>query len=193
MEELPPVRLADLKNRIITDEIMEYDNISTLNSLLIKLKNSSNESLNQFQEVILPLVDELLRLSEDYMLSFYKKDIIEFIKNKPKVIVDVLILRCYEDKDGILRGKIVSGEDSFFLENNFDDMTDGNSKLIKVIFKFKDFWGKLNQENKDILKSYLLSIVALCDIRYLNYKKFLCLKKLNSKYSSLLNQFENSF
>jgi len=193
MEELPPVKLSDLKNRIITDEIMEYSDINFLSSLVSSLKNKSDESLEQIKEVLLPLVDELLRLSGDYMLSMYKSDIITFINKNPKAIVDVLILRCYEDKDGLLRAKIVSGEESFFLENNFDDMTDGDNKIIKIIFKFKDFWGKLNEENKDILKSYLLSIVALCDIRYLNYKKFLCLKKLNPKYEAVFNQYGNNF
>ena len=193
MDDLPPVKLVDLRNKIITDEIMEYTDIKKLNSLVSTLKKNSDESLEQFKEVILPLLDELLRLSGDHMLTMYKSDIISFIERNPKVIVDTLIKKCYDENDGLLRARIVSGDEAFFIQNNFDDMTDGDNKIIGIIFKFKDFWGKLNNENKDILKSYLLSIAALCDVRYLNFKKFVCLKKLNPKYSQLFDQYENNF
>jgi len=193
MEELPPAMLSELKLKIVTDEIMEYSTMTSLNNLIVTLKNTSDKSLDQFKEVLLPLVDELIKLSGDFMLSFYKTDIINFINKNPKVIVDTLIRRCYEEKDGLLRAKIVNGEESFFLQNNFEDMTEGDNKLINIIFKFKDFWGKLNNENKDILKSYLLSVVALCDVRYLSFKKFICLKSLNPKYETLFNQYINIF
>lgn len=193
MDELPPVKLSELKEKIVTDEIMEYKDMKVLNSLVLGMKKGTEESYDQFKDVILPLVDELIRLSGDHMLVMYKSDIVSFINKNPKVIVDSLILKCYEENDGMLRAKIVSGDESFFLKNNFDDMTDGDSKIINIIFKFKDFWGKLDENNKEILKSYLLSIVALCDIRYLNYKKFICLKKMNPKFEQVFSQFGNNF
>ena len=193
MDELPPVKLSDLKTKIITDEIMEYSDIKTLNSLVMTLKQKSDDSLEQMKEVVLPLVDELIRLSGDHMLTMYKSDVISFIEKNPKVIVDTLIRKCYEERDGLLRTRIVSGDERFFMENNFEDMTDGDNKIIGIIFKFKDFWGKLNNENKDILKSYLLSIAALCDIRYLSFKKFVCLKTLNPKYSQFFEQLAGTF
>jgi hypothetical protein len=193
MDELPPVKLSELKEKIVTDEIMEYKDMKVLNSLVLGMKKATEESYDQFKDVILPLVDELIRLSGDHMLVMYKSDIVSFINKNPKVIVDSLILKCYEENDGVLRAKIVSGDESFFLKNNFDDMTDGDSKIINIIFKFKDFWGKLDENNKEILKSYLLSIVALCDIRYLNYKKFICLKKMNPKFEQVFSQFGNNF
>ncbi len=193
MDELPPVKLSELKSKIVTDEIMEYKDMKVLNSLVLGMKKATEESYEQFKDVILPLVDELIRLSGDHMLVMYKSDIVSFINKNPKVIVDSLILKCYEENDGMLRAKIVSGDESFFLKNNFDDMTDGDSKIINIIFKFKDFWGKLDDNNKEILKSYLLSVVALCDVRYLNYKKFICLKKMNPKFEQVFNQFGNNF
>ncbi len=193
MDELPPVKLSELKSKIVTDEIMEYKDMKVLNSLVLGMKKATEESYEQFKDVILPLVDELIRLSGDHMLVMYKSDIVSFINKNPKVIVDSLILKCYEENDGMLRAKIVSGDESFFLKNNFDDMTDGDSKIINIIFKFKDFWGKLDVNNKEILKSYLLSVVALCDVRYLNYKKFICLKKMNPKFEQVFNQFGNNF
>ncbi len=193
MDELPPVKLSELKSKIVTDEIMEYKDMKVLNTIVMNMKKSIDESYEQFKDVILPLVDELIRLSGDHMLIMYKSDIVSFINKNPKVIVDTLILKCYEENDGVLRAKIVSGDESFFLKNNFDDMTDGDSKIINIIFKFKDFWGKLDENNKEILKSYLLSVVALCDIRYLNYKKFVCLKKMNPKFEQVFSQFGNNF
>ena len=193
MDELPPIHISELKQGIITDEIMEYSDIKTLQGLVFKLQKDTNDALEQFKEVILPLIDELLRLSGDHMLTIYKADVINFVNKNPKVIVDNLILKCYDEKDGILRAKIVKGDESFFLQNTFDDMTDGDSKIINIIFKFKDFWGKLNDENKEILKSYLLSLIALCDIRYLNFKKYLCLKKINPQHAKLFLETDKFF
>ena len=193
MEILPPVNITDLKNQIITDEIMEYSDLNELNLLITQLKKISDKAVDELKGVILPLVDELVRLSGDHMLILYKSTIVSFINKNPKTIVDTLILRCYEDKEGLLRAKIIRGDESFFLQNNFEDMTEGDTKIMSIIFKFKDFWGKLNQDNKEILKSYLLTIVSLCDIRFLNFKKYTCLKKLNLQHSKLFDQFNAIF
>ena len=193
MEILPPVNITDLKNQIITDEIMEYSDLNELNLLITQLKKISDKAVDELKGVILPLVDELVRLSGDHMLILYKSTIVSFINKNPKTIVDTLILRCYEDKEGLLRAKIIRGDESFFLQNNFEDMTEGDTKIMSIIFKFKDFWGKLNQDNKEILKSYLLTIVSLCDIRFLNFKKYTCLKKLNLQHSKLFDQYNAIF
>jgi hypothetical protein len=193
MEILPPVNITDLKNQIITDEIMEYSDLNELNLLITQLKKISDKAVDELKGVILPLIDELVRLSGDHMLILYKSTIVSFINKNPKTIVDTLILRCYEDKEGLLRAKIIRGDESFFLQNNFEDMTEGDTKIMSIIFKFKDFWGKLNQDNKEILKSYLLTIVSLCDIRFLNFKKYTCLKKLNLQHSKLFDQYNAIF
>ncbi len=193
MEGLPPINLSELRENILTDDIMEYSDLQKLKLLVSKLLKETIESVDQFKEVILPLVDELLKLSGDHMLTMYKSMVVDFIEKKPKVIIDNLILKCYDEKDGMLRAKIVSGDDSFFLNNNFEDMTEGDSSIINIIFKTKDFWGKLNNENKEVLKSYLLSLVALCDVRYVNYKKYICLKKLNPAHTKFFNETDQLF
>ena len=193
MKNLPSEDIIDIKNQIITDEIMEYYNLNDLKSVITQLKNNSDTAVIELKEVILPLVDELVRLSGDHMLILYKSTLVSFINKNPKIIVDTLILRCYEDKEGFLRAKIVRGDESFFLQNNFEDMTEGDTKIMSIIFKFKDFWGKLNQDNKEILKSYLLTIISLCDVRFLNFKKYACLKKLNLQHSKLFEQYDSIF
>ena len=198
MEELPPQELSDLRTRIITDEIQEYHDIKTLQSVINTMKQNSDEAVEQFKDVVLMLTDELGRVTGDHMLNMYKSDIINFINKNPKSIVDNLIMKCYEIKDGMLRKKIIMGEESFFLNNNLDDISNGESGVIDIIFKFKSFWTKLKPDNKEIIKSTLLAIIALCDIRYLNFKKYLCLKKLNniathSNYNSLFLEIDKIF
>ena len=193
MENLPPINILDLKNQIITDEIMEYSDLKELKLLITQLKINSDTAVDELKKVILPLVDELVKLSGDHMLVLYKSTVNTFINKNPKTIADTLILRCYEDKEGLLRAKIIRSDESFFLHNNFEDMTEGDAKIMSIIFKFKDFWGKLNQNNKEILKSYLLTIISLCDIRFLNFKKYTCLKKLNLQHAKLFEQYDSIF
>lgn len=187
MCELPPVELSELKQKIITDEIKTFDNQNELKSLLVKLSFESNEAIDQFKDILLMLTEELGRVTGDHMLNMYKNDISKFISDNPKGIVDSFILKCYENNHGLLRAKIVKGDETFFMNNSLDDVSDGDSSVVNIIFKFKDFWGKLNADNKTIIKETLMALIAMCDIRYVNYKKTLCLKQLNSSYSSLFN------
>ena len=57
MDELPPVKLSELKSKIVTDEIMEYKDMKVLNTIVMNMKRETEESYEQFKDVILPLVD----------------------------------------------------------------------------------------------------------------------------------------
>jgi hypothetical protein len=193
MENLPPIELNDLKLKIINDDVKVYNNDNAIILQISNILENSNSAINEVKDIIIPLVDELVKLSGDHMLINHRTDIINFINTNPKYIVDTLISKCYEEKNGLLRYEIVKGDEEFFLKNNFDDMTDGDDKLISIIFKFKNFWHKLNTENKNMLKCYLLTIISYCDIRYINFKRYYCLKQLNPSFTSIYNQYDTIF
>jgi hypothetical protein len=189
--ELPNKNISHLKQKILTSEICEYDNKTLLENELQKLKQYNDDAITEFTEVILVLLDELIRLSNDKLLTMNKSLIEMYIKKKSKGLIDNLILQCYEANNGLLRHNIVIADESFFLNNDFDDLTNKDSEIINHIFKFKSFWGKLSDNDKDIIKNTLLAVISLCDIRYLSYKKYICLKEYNQKYNQLFKTYDN--
>lgn len=201
MDDLPPIDLNELKEKIITDEIQYYDTIDELKNIIYQLKQYSDDALEQFKEVVILFTEELTRVTGDHMLSMYKSDVIAFINKSPKNIIDAFIVKAYECKNGEIRGNIVRGEEEYFLNHNLDELDkideiktqEDKDNVLNVIFQFKNFWGKLTEDNKEIIKNTLLAIIALCDIRYLNYKKYLCLKKLNEKHKKIFLDTDKLF
>jgi len=193
MEDLPPLQISELKQQILTDDIQSYNDIAELNMIVSTLKSNSDTAVSEFKEVLIMLTEELARVTGDHMLMMHKTNIVGFINKNPKGLVDSLILKCYEAKDGMLRERIVKGDDSFFMSNSLDDVSEGDSSIVNIIFQFKNFWGKLNTDNRNIIKNSLLALISLCDMRYLAFKKYQCLKKLNQTYTHIFSELDNIF
>lgn len=193
--EMPPYELSKLKDKIMTKEVEEYNNLSELKTLLESYKLSKQESTENFVEILIMLTEELAKITNDHILNQFMDEIKKYINEGSKSIINSLIKICYELNNGEYRKKILIGDDDFFLNNNLDDVSEGDSAAINTIFKFKTFWSKLNEENKNIIKSTLIAVISLIDTCYLLYKKYLCLKQLNTSESKakLLLSYENYF
>ncbi len=193
--EMPPHELSNLKENIITNEIKEYNNLSELKKILESYKLSKQESTENFVDILTMLTEELAKITNDHILNQFMDEIKKYIREGSKSIINSLIKICYELNNGEYRKKILIGDDDFFLNNNLDDVSEGDSTAINTIFKFKTFWSKLNEENKNIIKSTLIAVISLIDTCYLLYKKYLSLKQLNTSESTLklLQSYENYF
>ena len=189
MEELPPVELSVLKEKIITDEIRVYNNHQDVEKILSELKKGTNKIIDELKDILYSFTDELIRVTGDPMISNGKLLIFTFIRTKCKDICNEIIKEWYDYNNGIYRERVVIGDDNFYLNHSLDQV-DPNGTSIWLIFKFKDFWHKLNDQNRLIIKNTLLAVVSLIDVKYLNYKKYLCLKTLNPSYSKLFNSYE---
>lgn len=193
--EIPPLELNELKNKIMSKEVEEYNNLSELKKILESYKLSKQESTENFVDILTMLTEELAKITNDHILNQFMDDIKKYIREGSKSIINSLIKICYELNNGEYRKKILIGDDDFFLNNNLDDVSEGDATAINTIFKFKTFWSKLNNENKNIIKSTLVAVISLIDTCYLLYKKYLCLKQLNESKNAklLLESYENYF
>ncbi len=187
MVENIPMTMKELNNTVLTNEIKSYSSTSEIIKLITRLKFESDDAINQFSEVLVMMVDELARVTGDNMLQMFKNNMIDFIKQNPKKVIDNLIISCYKKDDGMVRNKILLGDDSYFMNNKLENLSNGDGDVINYIFQFKNFWGNLNQDNKIIIKSTLIALITLCDIRYTNFKKYTCLRSLNSKHIKIFS------
>jgi hypothetical protein len=187
--ETPPAELIELWQKIITD-LKQYDNVTDLVKELDKLKKECDNAMNQFKELIIKLTIDLAHVTGDTLLNRYKDDIITAIKNNPKNVTDSFIMQGYNQKDGYYRKQLVTCNEEFFLNHSFNEFTKGDTSLVDRLFQFKTFWNKLKKENRDIIKYYLLTLCYFADIRYINFNKYLELKKINQTHKKIFDEYD---
>lgn len=92
-------------------------------------------------------------------IKFYRDEILKLESKQSNIIIDTFVLNALQYEDQILQG-----DDDFFLNQTFDDITSKNENsdnLILKIFEFKNIWKKINDNNKTHIKNYMK---ILCQI-----------------------------
>jgi hypothetical protein len=189
---VPLVELVDLW-QIILQDIKQFDNSKDLLIELDKMKNDNDVALKQFKDLIIQLTEDLAAITNDNLLNKYKKDIIKTINSNPKKVIDTFIMKGYNHNNGFYRKQLMLCNEDFFLNDSFSDVTKGDFNIIDKLFKFKSFWNKLKQENKDIIKYYLITLCSLADIRYINFNRYIEIKKmsnLHKSYKTIFNMYD---
>ena len=117
---------------------------------------------------------------DEYVLSF-NETLIDFLLNLSKIIPNSLIGKNIVDIEKAIREKgnrykfidvfvakvlkyksqIDDGNEDFFMEQSFNDDTEGDSSMVNRIFEFKDLWKKLDENNKKVVIQYLQ---VLCEL-----------------------------
>ena len=189
----PPEKLDDLRKKIISDEVKIYHDLPKLMEVITKLKTESDEAIENFTEVIIGMTYELSRVTGDHMLASYKDHIIAGIKVRAKNVIDGWIMRAYKNTNGLIRELIIKGDDDFFMNNNLDEITHGNDSMINYLFQFKGFWKKLKPENQAILKTTVVALCIMADIRYINFNKYIYLKDLNPHFADIFSKYDDIF
>lgn len=185
----PPVELVDLWTNILSN-INYYTDVNSLRNELDKLKTESDYAMEQFKELLIKLTADLANVTKDNLLNKYKNDIINAIQKNPKNVTDSFILQGYNKNEGYYRKQLVLCNEDFLLNHSFNEITHNNTSMIDRLFQFKTFWNKLKPENKEIIKYYLLTLCYYADIRYINFNKYLELKKLHTNCPAIFAEYD---
>lgn len=180
--EMPPVELSELDNKILDDSVKEYTDKVSLVRVISKLKEESDNSVNEFRTLVLSLADQLAVIAENVTIKQHKSYIMELITKHTKFIMDGFIIKAYDKTKGAYRKQILLKNEQFFLNNSFKDVGGTSEQdFVDKLFEFKSFWGNLKDENKEILKFYLITLCCFTDVRYVNFNKYKLLKSVNDK------------
>jgi hypothetical protein len=189
---MPPVELEELNKKIVDDTVIEYNNKNDLIKVLDKIKNENETVIKDYVELVVMLTEQLALIMTGSIISQNKNFIIEQIKGHSKFFMDEYIDRAYNKTNGLYRKNIIMQNENFFLNNNFDDITNGETSIVNRLFMFKDFWFKLKEENKVILKYYLSTMCYYADTRYINFNKYKVIRAMNkNKYMNIFNIYDN--
>lgn len=121
-------------------------NTSTKINILTKNFNSYCSTLSTF----------IVTISPNETMKMYRNEIVKLEKKQSSVIIDTFVLNALK-----YESQILEGDESFFLGESFDNITNEDDNMIMKVFEFKNIWRKVNNSNKTQIKNYMR---ILCQI-----------------------------
>ena len=122
----------------------------------------SNSYLTAFNNLLIKFNEELIStFPEENDFKVYNRGIQMINSANAKKICSL-----FKNYMLLYRQKILSKDESFFLNNNYTEIvTNSNSDGIEgIILKLKNYWSTLSNENKEIIWEYLSSLIKLSDM-----------------------------
>lgn len=187
--EIPPINIEELYNKIYYN-LPEIHNIDELKQELIKMQENSINYIEEFKNILIEFIENIVNISDNILLSKYKDEIINTINLHPKKIIDTFIIHSYIKNNGIYRKEIIEGNDKFFLNKSYNEYIKNDANIVNYIFQFKDFWGKLNEDNKFLIKTFLLTLCFYSDKRFIIFNRYQEIKK---KYYNIFEKYFNIY
>ena len=120
--------------------------------------------LTAFNTQLLNFIEQLIILCpEDNDFKVFKNGFLLLKKSNPRK-VSVFFSKYIHD----FRDQILSKDESFFLENNYESVTkdieSSQENILMTINKLKNYWGDLSKTNKDNIWKYLSNLIKLNDL-----------------------------
>jgi esterase/lipase len=143
---------------------MKQGNNEELEKMCRKLLNHTNERLKTFIGMFNSLITEISKLlsrefPNDQTLYTYSNVIPEITSTKPMELISIFILNVYgNDK---YRKYIIDGDDKFFLLDDYKHITGSDKNNIQMMFQFKNYWKKLDENNRNFIKTAMKTMVDL--------------------------------
>jgi len=109
--------------------------------------------LNLFNDTLISLAGQLADICPNSLISKYLTIINKVIKSNPEKIMTAFIIHILPYKD-----KIDAGDEDFFLNKSYEKEAKGDDEVINKIFKFKDIWKQLTDDNKNIVIQYMMCL-----------------------------------
>jgi hypothetical protein len=136
------------------------------------LLKSKDEIKDSFNKIVLILCTHLANKYPDTDFGKYKITINKYVTDFPYEPIANFIKFVYSNDT--YRNKILAGDESFFLNQTYDEHQDVSSH----IFMMKDIWVTMDQSNKTFVKNTFKSLVerttlyidVLCEINKLKKK-----------------------
>jgi hypothetical protein len=122
------------------------------------LLNKKDEIKNSFNKIVMMICSHLGNKYPDTNFGKYKHTITKYITELPYEPIAMFIKYVYSNDT--YRNKILMGDETFFLNQNFDQYdTD-----LSQIFMMKDIWNKMDLSNKNFIKQAFKNLVERTDV-----------------------------
>lgn len=114
-----------------------------------------------FNKASMGLVSYLSNLFPKSYFAQNEEMIFGLIKEKPSEPIAYFTTYVYKDDE--YREQLINGNESFFMNHNWENVPNMEAEIIKKIFDFKDLWLILDDSDKINIKGIMKGFVVLCE------------------------------
>lgn len=185
--DVPPINIVDLYKTIDNSVPNNMNSKQYILMFIETLCSKNNVIIDEFKKISIEFLDIVIDMSKNHLLVSFRQKIIDEILKNPKKIIDTFVINAYLNNNATYRRELIIGNENFFLNADYGS----NEDTLGYIFQFKTFWGKLNEKEKMLLKTYLITLCCYSDKRFILFNIYQKLKTIYPNYSSIYKQYEN--
>lgn len=146
-----------------------------IDSLKIKVSDLHNQldgkvqlCTKMYNTVLKDLCDTIsTSLPNNQVLGTYAGFIDNLICNKPNEPISMFLMYIY--KNDLYRQKLLDKDDTFFINDNYEDDIGSDSQTINTMFQFKQYWKDMDYELQDYIKDTMITMVNIAE-QYIEFK-----------------------
>lgn len=115
------------------------------------------------------MINHITEYYADSTASKLKLVLTNIIIETPDEPISCFLLNVY--KNDSYRKNILKQNDAFFIDeidNNSDEISDGDQDKVAKLFEFKDLWGKIDEDTRNFIKRSMMALVKICERYVLN-------------------------
>jgi hypothetical protein len=114
----------------------------------------------KFNMVIAGMIRHITEYYGDSTMSGMDIFLNDIIEKTPKEPISCFLMNIY--KNDQYRTNILKQNDDFFLEEDYDELTEGDNEKTSKLFEFKDLWKQIDNDTKNYIKKSMMTLVKIC-------------------------------
>ena len=120
----------------------------------------------KFNMVISGMIKHITEYYNDSSMSTLRTVLTDIIDKSPKEPISYFLLNIYKNDE--YRINILNQNDNFFMNQEYDEFTDGDDEKTAKLFEFKDLWKQIDDDTKNFIKKSMMAMVRICQKYILN-------------------------
>ncbi len=118
-----------------------------------------NDLISKFNTVIMGMINHITDYYGDSNMIKMKIILENIINTAHDQPMTYFLMNVYmNDK---YRSNILKQNDDFFLNENYDTLTENDNSKITQLFQFKDLWKQIDIDTKNFIKKSMIALVKI--------------------------------
>ena len=114
----------------------------------------------KFNMVIMGMIKHITEYYGDSSMSGMELVLSDIINKTPDEPISCFLINIY--KNDSYRLNILQQNDKFFIDECYDEFTEGDDVRTAKLFEFKYLWKQIDDDTKDFIKKSMMALVKIC-------------------------------
>ena len=125
-----------------------------------KNKKLLYDLIYKFNTVILGIINHITEYYGDSNMRAMETILNDIINSTPDEPISCFLLNIY--KNDKYRINILKENDTFFINEKYDEYTNGETERSMKLFEFKHLWKQIDNDTKEFIKKSMSTLVKIC-------------------------------